>query len=62
MVAGVFFNFGSHGSWLQAQLKLGSWCFLQFSMSWFVAASSVKAWKHIFFSIITDLVGGCKLG
>jgi hypothetical protein len=37
-------------TWLQAQLKLGSSLFFQFSKSWLVAASSVEAWLIIFFS------------
>jgi hypothetical protein len=42
-------------------MKLGSWCFFQFSKSWFVAASSVEAWLLIIFSLFKILVGGCKL-
>jgi hypothetical protein len=40
---------------LQAQLKLGSSLFFQFSKSWLVAASSVEAWLIIFFFIFLSL-------
>jgi hypothetical protein len=43
---------------LQAELKLGSSLFYQFSKSWLVAASSVEAWLIIIFFIFLSL-GRC---
>jgi hypothetical protein len=40
---------------LQAELKLGSSLFYQFSKSWLVAASSVEAWLIIIFFIFLSL-------
>jgi hypothetical protein len=40
---------------LQAQLKLGSSLFFQFSKSWLLAASSVEAWLIIIFFIFLSL-------
>jgi hypothetical protein len=58
LVSDYLFTFQNLGWWLKAQLELGSWCFFQFSKSWFVAASSVEAWYLIIFSIFKILVGG----
>jgi hypothetical protein len=62
MVAGVFFNFRCLGSWLQAQLKLGSIFFFQLLQTWLVAASSVEACLLYIFQIFNVWAGGCKLG
>jgi hypothetical protein len=61
LVAGFFSNFRSLGSWLQAQLKLGSFFFFQLLQTWLVAASLFEAWYLIISSSFKVMVGGCKL-